>query len=80
MPLMQTVPDCGLIFPFKILSKVDFPTPLPPIMQINSPDSSLKLNFLIPFTLLLKRYSMSVAVITTFAVSLSCKKCPAMSL
>ena len=61
-PLMQMVPCWGIRLPFKRLSRVDLPTPLPPMMATNCPDSKLKEKLCIPFSLFLKRKLMSLPV------------------
>ena len=39
-----TVPNVGRMLPFKMLSKVDLPEPLPPMMPTNCPARASKLN------------------------------------
>jgi len=69
MPLIVILPSCGLILPLNRLIRVDFPTPLPPIMPISCPESSSKLNFLMPLELFLNWNSISSATKCTLDVT-----------
>ena len=45
IPFMVILPSLGSSFPLRRLIRVDFPTPLPPMIPIRCPDSFSKLNF-----------------------------------